>query len=80
MHYFWIAAWDQALSAQQHDMLMQATVAGFNEDKEMLEAIQTLMARVPRGLGYPEVMLNSDQAAVQARRQLQRHLDQDLPR
>ena len=50
---------------------------GFQEDKDMLEAIQAQMLRDPRGLKFPEVMVNSDQPGVQARRQLKAHLDRD---
>lgn len=77
MHYFWMAAWDLPLSEPQRDQMLRTTLAGFKEDKDMLEAIQAQMIRDPRGLAFPEVMVNSDQPAVQARRQLQRHLDQD---
>jgi len=77
MHYFWMAGWDLALSDAQNDQMRQATLAGFREDKDMLEAIQAQILRDPRGLAYPEVMVASDQSAVQARRQLQRHLDQE---
>jgi vanillate O-demethylase monooxygenase subunit len=77
MHYFWMAAWNLPLSEQQCEQMLRTTLAGFQEDKDMLEAIQAQMIRDPRGLAFPEVMVNSDQPAVQARRQLQRHLDQD---
>ena len=75
MHYFWMAAWDLPLTEAQRDTMLATTLVGFQEDKDMLEAIQSLVARDPRGLKYPEVMVNSDQPAVQARRQLKRHLD-----
>lgn len=80
MHYFWMAGWDRPLSPQQSEQMLQATLAGFQEDKDMLEAIQAQMLRDPRGLAYPEVMVNTDQSAIQARRQLQRHLDQEQTR
>lgn len=77
MHYFWMAAWDLPLSDAQRDQMQQTTLTGFREDKDMLEAIQAQMLRDPRGLKFPEVMVNSDQPAVQARRQLKAHLDRD---
>jgi vanillate O-demethylase monooxygenase subunit len=77
MHYFWMTAWNLPLSEPQREQMLQATLAGFQEDKDMLEAIQAQMTCDPRGLAYPEVMVNSDQPAVQARRQLQRHLNQE---
>ena len=80
MHYFWMAAWDLPLTEAQRHTMLQATLAGFQEDKDMLEAIQSLMANDPRGLKYPEVMVGSDQSAVQARRLLKRRLDAEQPK
>lgn len=77
MHYFWMVAWDLPLSGEQRDKMLQTTLTGFEEDKDMLEAIQAQILRDPRGLAYPEVMVASDQSAVQARRQLQIRLDQE---
>ena len=77
MHYFWMTGWDLPLSDAQSNQMLQTTLAGFQEDKDMLEAIQAQMLLDPRGLAYPEVMVNSDQSAIQARRQLQRRLDQE---
>ena len=75
MHYFWMAGWDLPLTETQRETMLRTTLAGFAEDKDMLEAIQALMDDDPRGLNYPEVMVASDQPAVQARRQLKRRLD-----
>ena len=75
MHYFFMVAWDLPLTDAQRETMLQATLAGFQEDKDMLEAIQLLMGKDPRGLNYPEVMVASDHSAVQARRQLKRQLD-----
>jgi len=77
MHYFWMAGWDLPLTEQQRDKMLETTLAGFAEDKDMLEAIQVQMTRDPRGLAYPEIMVNSDQSSVQARWQLRRQLDQE---
>lgn len=77
MHYFWMTGWDLPLTEAQREQMRQTTMAGFQEDKDMLEAIQAQMTRDPRGLAYPEVMVNSDQPAVQARRQLKIRLDQE---
>jgi vanillate O-demethylase monooxygenase subunit len=70
-----MVAWNLPLTQAQRDTLLETTLAGFQEDKDMLEAIQSLMGKAPRGLSYPEVMVGSDQPAVQARRQLKRRLD-----
>ncbi len=75
MHYFFMVAWNLPLSEAQRETMRQTTLTGFQEDKDMLEAIQSQIAGDPRGLCYPEVMVSSDQSAVQARRQLKRHLD-----
>lgn len=77
MHYFWKTGWNLPLTEEQCDRMLQTTLVGFQEDKDMLEAIQAQILRDPRGLAYPEVMINSDQSAVQARRQLKRRLDQE---
>jgi hypothetical protein len=61
----------------QGEQMLHTTLAGFQEDKDMLEAIQAQMTQDPRGLAYPEVMVNSDQSAVQARRPLKICLDQE---
>jgi vanillate O-demethylase monooxygenase subunit len=40
----------------------------------MISAVQEIIARDPRGSDYPEVMVATDRAAVQARRSLQKQL------
>jgi Vanillate O-demethylase oxygenase C-terminal domain len=77
MHYFWMTGWDICLDDSQRQQMLQTTLAGFQEDKDMLEAIQAQMTQDPRGLAYPEVMVSSDQSAVQARRQLKIRLAQE---
>lgn len=77
MHYFWMAGWDLPLTEEQREKMRQTTLVGFKEDKDMIEAIQATIARDPRGLNYPEVMVASDQSAVQARRLLQARMAQD---
>jgi len=77
MHYFWRAGWNLPLTEGQREGMRQATLVGFQEDKDMLEAIQATILRDPRGLHYPEVMTRSDQSAVQARRLLKIQLEQD---
>lgn len=77
MHYFWMTGWDLPLTEQQSNAMRQTTLVGFQEDKDMIEAIQATIKRDPRGLHYPEVMVLSDQSAVQARRMLQGRLTQE---
>lgn len=77
MYYFWMAGWDLPLTDEQREKMRQTTLVGFQEDKDMIEAIQATISRDPRGLNYPEVMVASDQSAVQARRLLQARMAQD---
>ncbi|WP_338759538.1 aromatic ring-hydroxylating dioxygenase subunit alpha [Massilia sp. METH4] len=77
MHYFWMAGWDVPLTQEQRDLMRDTTLLGFKEDKDMIEAIQATITQDPRGLNYPEIMVTSDQSAVQARRQLQIRLARD---
>jgi len=77
MHYFWFSAWDVPLTAEQLESFRLATVAGFKEDEDMLEAVQEMMRRDPRGADYPEVMVPTDQSAVQARRKIHIRLEQE---
>lgn len=77
MHYFWMTAWNLPLTEQQRDTMRHTTMIGFQEDKDMIEAIQATIQLDPRGLHYPEVMVSSDQSAVQARRALQRRMVQE---
>jgi vanillate O-demethylase monooxygenase subunit len=74
MHYFWFFAFDLPLSAEQIDRIVALTIAGFKEDDEMICAVQQMIERDPRGANYPEIMIATDQSAVQARRQLQKRL------
>jgi len=73
-----MAGWDLPLSDAQRDALLQTTLAGFQEDKDMIEAVQAMMVRDPRGLNYPEVVVTSDVAGVQARRLLKKILVRDI--
>lgn len=74
MHYFWFFAFDLPLTREQIDRVCELTLIGFNEDDEMISAVQQMMERDSRGPDYPEVMIATDQSAVQARRLLQKRL------
>lgn len=74
MHYFWFFAFDVPLTPEQVERIVELTVRGFKEDDEMISAVQRMIERDPRGADYPEIMIATDQSAVQARRLLQKRL------
>ena len=65
-HYFWASARDYQQNDKQADAFMhKLTVAAFDEDKNMLEAQQRMIALNPDA-AY--VSVNADQGSVQMRR------------
>jgi phenylpropionate dioxygenase-like ring-hydroxylating dioxygenase large terminal subunit len=78
MHYFWLLGRDHGKSPELLDQLREATVAGFAEDEEMIEAIQAIASRDPRGSQAPEISVKMDTAGIQARRIVQRWMDKEL--
>jgi vanillate O-demethylase monooxygenase subunit len=72
MHSFWVGGRDYGTSKKQMAEFEQLTKLGFAEDEAMLEAVQLMMSRDPRGASAPEVSVKADSAAVQARRIVQR--------
>lgn len=56
------------------DRIAALTIKGFKEDDDMISAVQQMIERDPRSVGYPEVMVATDRSAVQARRLLQKQL------
>jgi phenylpropionate dioxygenase-like ring-hydroxylating dioxygenase large terminal subunit len=77
MHYFWAAGRDFGTDAQSMAALEALTKQGFAEDEAMLEAIQALQQRDPRGAAAPEVSVRMDTAGVQARRIVARWMERD---
>ena len=74
-HYFWGAAFD--IADVPDDVIAisrQNVIAAFDEDKHLLERMQSQIAKDPRGLDYPEISLAADGAGVRVRRVLQRKL------
>lgn len=66
-HYWWMVGQnygDAHGNAQAHDIIVTA----FDQDREMLEAIQQVVERDPRGTRAPEISVTADRAGVQARR------------
>ncbi len=78
MHYFWLLGRDHGKSPKQLDQLKAATIAGFAEDEEMIEAIQAMASRDPRGSNAPEISVKMDTAGIQARRIVKRWMDKEL--
>lgn len=74
LHYFWFFGLDRTLSDSQVEQFRGMTIAGFREDEDMLEAVQGIIERDPRGAHYPEVMVATDRSAVEARRLLEARL------
>lgn len=79
MHYFWLLGRDHGKSPEQLEALKQITKIGFAEDEEMIEAIQAIADRDPRGTAAPEVSVKMDTAGIQARRIVQRWMDRETP-
>jgi len=79
MHYFWFFAFDLPLTEEQITSVVAITLKGFAEDDEMISAVQDIISRDPRGPDYPEVMVATDRAAVQARRLLQKQMASEQP-
>lgn len=77
MHYFYVLARDHGNSPEQMQALLDGSIAGFGEDEEMIEAVQAMMSRDPRGTAAPEVSVKADGPGVQARRALQRWMDRE---
>jgi vanillate O-demethylase monooxygenase subunit len=77
MHYFWTAGRDHGKSSQQLAALEQLTQRGFAEDEAMIEAIQAMQLRDPRGAAAREVSVKMDTAGVQARRLVAQWLERD---
>ncbi len=74
-HYFWGAGFDIAgVPDAVIAISRENVVAAFDEDKHLLERMQSQIARDPRGLDYPEISLAADGAGVRVRKVLQRKL------
>ena len=72
MHYFWVAGRDHGTTSQEMADFAALSKRGFAEDEAMIEAVQAMMTRDPRGVAAPEISAKADTAGVQARRIVQR--------
>ena len=77
MHYFWVVGRDHGTDDAEMDALAAITKIGFAEDEAMIEAIQALQLRDPRGASAPEYSVKMDGAGIQARRIVQKWMDRD---
>jgi len=68
--YRWYMGWDIDLSPEFLTGMHKAVIGGYQEDKEILESVPDMVTRDPRGMHYPEVLLQADQAPMRFRRKL----------
>lgn len=77
-HYWWIVGQNFGYEgAPEHLAVREVIIRAFNEDKTILEAIQQMVERDPRGMNAPEISVVADRSALQARRILKARLDAD---
>jgi len=77
MQYIYVLARDHGNSPEDMAMLLKMSKGGFDEDEEMIEAVQEMMSRDPRGTAAPEISVKSDGPGIEARRMLQRWMDKE---
>lgn len=75
-HYWWFMGFN-AMPAEAVAGLSQFVANGFAEDKMMLESIQRIVDRDARHRDFPEFSFVGDAGGAQARRALQRILDDE---
>lgn len=76
--YMWFVGFDiPELTSEQLASYKALTERGFAEDKAIIEAVHSRIMKDPRHLNYPEIIVSTDQAAIQARRKLAAHLERD---
>lgn len=76
--YLWFAGFDiPDMDPQMLLKFQNITDIGFAEDKAIIEAVHRRIMLDPRHLDYPEIIVQTDQAAIQARRKLAAHLERD---
>jgi phenylpropionate dioxygenase-like ring-hydroxylating dioxygenase large terminal subunit len=77
MHYFWVFGRDHGTRPEQMAEAEALTKKGFAEDEAMIEAVQAMLSRDPRGADAPEISVKTDTAGVQARRIVQRWMERE---
>ena len=77
LHYFWVAGRDHGTSPDEMAVLEALTKVGFAEDEAMIEAVQQVMSRDPRGSSAPEISVRADAPGLRARRIVQRWMERE---
>lgn len=76
-HYWWFVGSDIPMPPEMRAGFGDLIRTGYLEDKVVLEAIQLMVERDPRGLAYPELSFQGDGGGILARRALERILQAD---
>jgi phenylpropionate dioxygenase-like ring-hydroxylating dioxygenase large terminal subunit len=79
-HYWWHFGVPGETPGFAADHLRATLVSAFDEDGEMLSAIQDIINRDPRGRDYVELSFKGDMGGLQARRALERIMAEEEPR
>ena len=75
-HYFWAAAFDMpGIAPELTEQTRVSVTAAFDEDKHLLEKLQSQAMKDPRGVAYPEINLRADGAGIRVRRVLKKKLE-----
>jgi phenylpropionate dioxygenase-like ring-hydroxylating dioxygenase large terminal subunit len=77
MHYFYIAGRDHGKAPELMEQFTALSRKGFGEDKNIIEAVQSVLSRDPRDAQTLEVSVRADSAGVQARRIVQRWMQRE---
>jgi phenylpropionate dioxygenase-like ring-hydroxylating dioxygenase large terminal subunit len=77
MSYFYVIGRDHGTSPEEMQGLLRGSEIGFAEDEAMIEAVQEMMSRDPRGAAAPEISVKSDAPGVQARRIVERWMERE---
>lgn len=70
-YYFWVVGRDYGVTPDEIAALKTSIEVGFHEDERMIEAVQEMVSRDPRGAHAPEISVRMDRAGVEARRIVQ---------
>ncbi len=77
MQYVYVLARDHGNSPEEMEALLKSSEVGFAEDEAMIEAVQQMMTRDPRGTSAPEISVKSDGPGVEARRVVTRWMGRE---
>ncbi len=77
MVYFYVIGRDHGNSPDEMQGLLKGSEIGFAEDEAMIEAVQDMMLRDPRGASAPEISVKSDAPGIQARRIVERWMTKE---